>query len=49
MKPSKIIAAALLLPSLASAQLRINMGPDSPMRKLQIAEVAINSLYVACA
>ncbi len=46
MKPSKIIAAALLLPSLASAQLRINMGPDSPMRKLQIAEVAINSLYV---
>ena len=28
------------------AQLRINMGDDSPMRKLQIAEMAINNLYV---
>lgn len=46
MKPLKIIAAALLLPSLAVAQLRIDLGPGSPMRKLQIAEVAINSLYV---
>ena len=28
------------------AQMRINMGEDSPLRKLQIAEVATNSLYV---
>lgn len=28
------------------AQLRINMGDDSPMRKMQIAEMAINNLYV---
>ena len=29
-----------------SAQMRINFGSDSPMRKLQIAEMAINNLYV---
>ena len=29
-----------------SAQLRFNMGEDSPLRKLQIAEMAINNLYV---
>ena len=29
-----------------SAQLRINMGDDSPIRKLQIAEMAISNLYV---
>lgn len=29
-----------------TAQIRINMGEDSPMRKLQIAEMAINNLYV---
>ena len=28
------------------AQLRINTGDGSPMRKLQIAEMAINNLYV---
>ncbi len=30
----------------ASAQIHLNMGNDSPMRKLQIAEMAINNLYV---
>ncbi len=30
----------------ASAQLNINFGKDSPLRKLQIAEMAINSVYV---
>ncbi len=30
----------------ASAQFRINMGEDSPLRKLQIAEMAISNLYV---
>jgi len=28
------------------AQLRINMGEDSPLRKLQMAELAISNLYV---
>ena len=46
MKQLKIIAAALLLPSLAAAQMRINIGSDSPLRKLQIAELAITNLYV---
>ena len=30
----------------AMAQLRMNLGDDSPMRKLQIAEMAISNLYV---
>ncbi len=30
----------------ASAQLKINFGKDSPLRKLQIAEMAITNLYV---
>ena len=29
-----------------TAQIRINMGEDRPMRKLQIAEMAISNLYV---
>ena len=29
-----------------TAQIRINMGEDSPLRKLQIAEMAISNLYV---
>ena len=28
------------------SQMRINFSGDSPMRKLQIAEMAINNLYV---
>ena len=28
------------------AQMRINLGADSPLRKLQIAEMAVNNLYV---
>ena len=28
------------------AQLRINLGDDSPIRKLSIAEMAISNLYV---
>jgi carboxyl-terminal processing protease len=45
----KLVLSAAILSQLsipASAQLRINMGSDSPMRKLQIAEMAINNLYV---
>lgn len=30
----------------ANAQIRLNFGDNSPMRKLQIAEMAISNLYV---
>ena len=46
MKRSIITLAALLLTLSMSAQFRINMGADSPLRKLQIAEMAISNLYV---
>ena len=36
----------MLLPTGACAQFRINNSDDSPLRKLQFAEVAINNLYV---
>ncbi|MBQ7420034.1 MAG: S41 family peptidase [Prevotella sp.] len=46
-KRKALYAAILSLLSLtASAQIRINMGEDSPLRKLQIAEMAISNLYV---
>lgn len=42
-----IIIALLTLPSATLwSQMRINMGPDSPLRKLQIAQLAIENLYV---
>ena len=41
-----IIAFCLLLSLQMNAQLRLNLGNDSPIRKLQIAEMAINNLYV---
>jgi carboxyl-terminal processing protease len=42
-----LLAAAVLLPGVgAMAQVRVNLGSDSPLRKLQIAEFAINNLYV---
>ena len=31
---------------ISSAQMRINMGSDSPLRKLQMAEIAVSNLYV---
>ncbi len=40
-----ILFFILLLPHSSMAQ-RINLGSDSPMRKLQIAEMAITNLYV---
>jgi carboxyl-terminal processing protease len=44
----KILCAAILslLSIGAVAQFRINMGEDSPLRKLQIAEMAVTNLYV---
>jgi carboxyl-terminal processing protease len=41
-----VLIIALLSAVTASAQLKINFGSDSPLRKLQIAEMAINNLYV---
>ena len=41
-----IAAVALLTAGTASAQMHLNLGDDSPMRKLQIAEMAITNLYV---
>lgn len=42
-----IITLALVITALeASAQLHLNLGSNSPLRKLQIAEMAINNLYV---
>ena len=37
---------SLLLSNHIHAQMRINMGADSPLRKLQIAEMAVTNLYV---
>ena len=37
---------ALLIFYSVSAQININFGKESPLRKLQIAEMAINNLYV---
>ena len=44
----KILCVAILslLSIGAVAQFRINMGEDSPLRKLQIAEMAVTNLYV---
>ncbi len=39
-------AILLLLPIVVIAQMSIRLGPDAPLRKLQIAEMAVNSLYV---
>ena len=32
--------------AIGSAQFRMNMGDESPLRKLQFAEMAITNLYV---
>ena len=42
-----LFAAMLSLPIMGvNAQMSIRMGEDSPLRKLQIAEIATNNLYV---
>lgn len=50
MKHIKLFLYATLLPLFlslpAQAQLKLDFGKDSPLRKLQIAEIAINSFYV---
>ena len=40
------VIAILLFVITANAQFRLNLGGNSPLRKLQLAEMAINNLYV---
>ena len=40
------VGLLLLFALPVSAQFRMNLGNDSPIRKLQIAEMAISNLYV---
>ena len=44
----KIVTLLVMIVSCAStyAQLTLNIGKDSQLRKLQIAEIAINNYYV---
>ena len=46
--PKTLLCAAILSLHFlsANAQMRINFGADSPLRKLQMAELAITNLYV---
>ena len=46
MRKMILAAITLLVTCTASAQIRLNFGEDSPLRKLQIAEMAISNLYV---
>src|SRR3712207_3055169 len=41
-----ITLLASMLPALGWSQLRLNFGGDSPLRKLQMAEMAITNMYV---
>lgn len=42
----KLLILFLLLPLTAAGQLKISLGADSPLRKLQIAHMAVENLYV---
>ena len=47
MKRSFLLSITLLLFStFAAAQINLNLGSDSPMRKMQMAEIAISNFYV---
>ena len=46
MKRTSFLVFALSVVLTLSAQLRFNLGNNSPVRKLQIAEMAISNLYV---
>lgn len=45
-RKSLFIAVLSLLPLVTYAQRTVRLGPDAPLRKLQIAEMAISNLYV---
>ena len=42
----RAVACLLCFSASCHAQIRLNLGGDSPLRKLQVAEMAINNLYV---
>lgn len=46
MKKAVMMATLLLQGMMSPAQFRMNHGDDSPLRKLQYAEIAITNLYV---
>ena len=46
MKRKTLTALCLLITMQGMAQIHLNLGGNSPLRKLQMAEVAINNLYV---
>ena len=46
MKQILLALITLLMAGQATAQMTVRLGPDAPLRKLQIAEMAINGLYV---
>ena len=47
MKRSFLLSITLLLfCTFAAAQINLNFGSDSPMRKMQMAEIAISNFYV---
>ncbi|MBR5655077.1 MAG: S41 family peptidase [Prevotella sp.] len=46
MKRKILILLSIVSCQLSIAQFRLNVGSESPIRKLQIAEMAINNLYV---
>ena len=41
-----IVALMAIVSGSVTAQIRVNWGDDSPLRKLQMAELSINNLYV---
>ena len=42
----RTVVCLLFFSASCHAQIRLNLGGDSPLRKLQVAEMAINNLYV---
>ena len=41
-----LLAVVFVWTAAASAQMQVNMGKDSPLRKLQLAEMLVNNFYV---
>ena len=46
MKRTAFFLLSVLMAMAVNAQMRINMGEDSPIRKMMIAQMAIENLYV---
>ena len=46
MKRTAFLLLSVLMAMAVNAQMRINMDEDSPIRKMMIAQMAIENLYV---